>query len=115
MQAMSELRIVPQSSGEKSIPANQVDAELKLARQRKVYIEIQMPKLRAEIKEFAERRKIVDAGPQSTNAEATAREKIYIHQHLLSLRKNLEALEEERKSVIEFLKKASGQESSRRT
>jgi hypothetical protein len=107
MNTNSNVHVVAQFSGGESIPAKQVDAELKLAHQRKVYIQIRVPKLRTEIKALVEERKSLEAEPPSKNLEAAARQKIYVHHHLLSLRKELQALEDEKQSVFEFLKKAT--------
>jgi hypothetical protein len=91
-------------------PEDTPDERLKAFRVRKVYIDLQLPKVRDEIKSLITEKKNLDEKPHGDGPKAVIKEwaerKIYANQHLQSLRKELKALEEEREAVLKNLKAA---------
>jgi hypothetical protein len=76
--------------------------EQKRLRSRKVYIQLRIPRLKAEITALAMKKKNLN-GTGDAKKEVVE-ELIYSNQHLLALRKELESLEQERKTVLQGLK-----------
>jgi len=81
------------------------EEQMRRLRLRKVYIQLRIPRVRAEIANLAARKKTLKDNPGEASKELIE-EKIYNNQHLSALRKELESLEEERKSVLEHLRKS---------
>jgi hypothetical protein len=77
------------------------EEQTKRLRSRKVYIQLRIPRVKAEITEVATRRKTLSGGEAS---KEIIEERIYSSQHLVALRKELESLEQERKTVLQGLK-----------
>jgi len=79
------------------------DDRLKRLRLRKVYIEIRIPRVKTEIAAIANRKKAMrETGGKSSKEELE--ELIYNNQHMVALRKELQSLEQERKTVLRGLK-----------
>jgi len=81
----------------------------KRLRSRKVYIQLRIPRVRAEIAAIATRKKAMSESGGEATKELTE-ERIYSNQHLVALRKELESLEQERKTVLQGLKEIRLQE-----
>jgi hypothetical protein len=77
------------------------EEQTKRLRSRKVYTQLRIPRVKAEIAAVATRKKNLSGGEAS---KEIIEERIYSNQHLVALRKELEALEQERKTVLEGLK-----------
>jgi len=84
------------------------EGQMKHLRLRKVYIQLRIPRVKAEITELATRKKNLN-GTGDAKKEVVE-ELIYSNQHLIALRKELESLEQERKSVLQDLKETKLQE-----
>lgn len=78
------------------------EGQIKQLRLRKVYIRLRIPRVKEEIATLASRKKTLSNGSGEANKEVE--ELIYANQHLLVLRKELAALEQERKAVLENLR-----------
>jgi hypothetical protein len=94
-------------------PANQtISPEIRDLRSRKVYLQVRMPKVRAELKELADRRRQWSEdskkGPKAEGpaAKSLNEQRIYTVHELGRLQAELKALTEERKNVLEKLKTA---------
>ena len=85
------------------------EAEVKRLRARKIYIQLRIPRVKAEITAIATRKKAMNESGGETSKELTE-ERIYSNQHLIALRRELESLEQERKSVLQDLKEIRVQE-----
>lgn len=79
------------------------EGQIKQLRLRKVYMRLRIPRVKEEIATLASRKKTLSNGSGEANKEVVE-ELIYANQHLLVLRKELAALEEERKAVLENLR-----------
>ena len=88
---------------------NPAAEEQKRLRSRKVYIQLRIPRVRAEIAAIATRKKAMSESGGEATKELTE-ERIYSNQHLVALRKELESLEQERKTVLQGLKEIRLQE-----
>ena len=88
------------------------DENLKRLRSRKVYIELRIPRIKAEITAIAGRKKNLKEAGNETSKEAVE-EMIYNNQHLVSLRKELQALELERKTVFKDLRELRQQDTEK--
>jgi hypothetical protein len=86
-----------------------VQDELKRARLRKVYIQLRIPRVRAEITSIAMRKKAMNEAGSDASKEVVE-ERIYNNQHLVALRKELESLEQERKNILGSLRKLKQEE-----
>ena len=87
------------------------EGRMKQLRLRKVYIQLRVPRARAEIAELATKKKNL-SGMGETKKEGVE-ELIYTNQHLLALRKELDSLEQERKAVLQGLKETKRQEADK--
>ena len=83
--------------------------EQKRLRSRKIYIQLRIPRVKAEISAIATRKKAMKESGGDATKELTE-ERIYSNQHLVALRKELQSLELERKTVLEGLKEIRLQE-----
>ena len=93
------LPVVPQNASD--------EGRMKQLRLRKVYIQLRVPRARAEITELATKKKNLNGTGEAK--KETVEELIYSNQHLLVLRKELESLEQERKTVLQGLKETKRQ------
>jgi hypothetical protein len=80
-----------------------VDEQMKRLRTRKVYIQLRIPRIKAEIAAVATQKKAMSESRGEASKELIE-ERIYSNQHLVALRKELEALEDERKTVLQGLR-----------
>ena len=78
-------------------------------RLRRVYIQLRIPRVNADIAALAARRKTMKQSGVEASKEVIE-ELIYSNQHLVALRKELDALEEERRAAFEGLKELKLQE-----
>ena len=88
------------------------DENLKRLRARKVYIELRIPRIKAEITAIAGRKKNLKESGHEASKEAVE-EMIYNNQHLVTLRKELETLEQERKTVFKDLRELREQDTEK--
>ncbi|HEX3430349.1 MAG TPA: hypothetical protein VHT03_05635 [Rhizomicrobium sp.] len=81
-------------------------------RLRKVYIQLRIPRVKAEITAVATRKKAMnDSGGEAS--KEMIEERIYSNQHLVALRKELQSLEDERKTVLQALREFKMQEAGK--
>jgi flagellar motility protein MotE (MotC chaperone) len=85
------------------MPTREEDRE-KQPRLRKVYIQLRIPRVKAEIAALATRKKSLMNGSGQEASKGNIEELIYSNQHMAALRKELETLEEERKTVLQGLR-----------
>lgn len=85
------------------------EGEIKRLRARKTYIQLRIPRVKAEITAIATRKKAMNESGGEASKELTE-ERIYSNQHLIALREELESLEQERKTVLQSLMKIRLQE-----
>ncbi|HLY06620.1 MAG TPA: hypothetical protein VKR31_12825 [Rhizomicrobium sp.] len=86
--------------------------QVKRFRSRKIYIEHRIPRVKAEIAAIATRkRSLKESGGEAS--KHVIEEMIYNNQHLVALRKELQSLEQERKSVLKGLKEIRLQETGK--
>lgn len=85
------------------MPTREVDHEKQL-RLRKVYIQLRIPRVRAEIATLVTRKNSLMNGSGHQASKENIGELIYSNQHMAALRKELEALEEKRKTVLQGLR-----------
>ena len=84
------------------------EGHMKNLRLRKVYTQVRIPRVKAEIAELATRKKNLNGTGEAK--KEVVEELIYSNQHLIALRKELESLEQERKAVLQDLKATKLQE-----
>jgi hypothetical protein len=102
-----------------AVPQDESSAEeqMKRLRLRKVYIQLRIPRVKAEIAALATRKKALNGTGEAK--KEVVEELIYSNQHLIALRKELESLEQERKAVLQDLKEVrlyeTGKPASTRT
>ena len=82
----------------------QEEDHVKQLRVRKVYIQLRIPRVKAEIAALVTRKKSLMNGSDHEVSKGNLEELIYTNQHMAALRKELEALEEERKTVLQGLR-----------
>jgi hypothetical protein len=80
-------------------PDPSVEEQMKRLRTRKVYIQLRIPRIKAEIAAVATQKKAMNESRGEASKELIE-ERIYSNQHLVALRKELQALEDERKTVL---------------
>jgi hypothetical protein len=83
--------------------------QMRRLRLRKVYIQLRIPRVKAEIAAIATRKKAMNESGNEASKELTE-ERIYSNQHLVALRKELQSLEQERKTVLQGLREIRLQE-----
>ena len=88
------------------------EEQMKRLRLRKVYIQLRIPRVRAEIAAIATRKKAMNESGGEASKELTE-ERIYSNQHLVALRKELQSLEQERKTVLQDLREIRLQETGK--
>jgi hypothetical protein len=79
------------------------EEQLKRLRSRRVYIQLRIPRVKAEIAAVATQKKAMSE-PRGEASKEVIEERIYSNQHLVALRKELESLEQERKTVLQGLR-----------
>jgi hypothetical protein len=79
------------------------EEQMKRLRLRKVYIQLRIPRVKAEIAAVATRKKAMTESGAEASKEVVE-ERIYSNQHLVALRKELQSLEQERKTVLHGLR-----------
>jgi hypothetical protein len=79
------------------------EEQMRRLRLRKVYIQLRIPRVKAEIAAVATRKKAMNESGSEASKELIE-ERIYSNQHLVALRKELQALEQERKTVLSGLR-----------
>jgi hypothetical protein len=85
------------------------EEQLKRLRSRKIYIQLRVPRARAEVTAITARKTtLVESGGEAS--KEVLEERIYCNQHLLALRKELESLEQERKTVLQSLREVKMQQ-----
>ena len=88
------------------------EEQMKRLRLRKVYIQLRIPRVKAEITAIATRKKAMNESGGEASKELTE-ERIYSNQHLVALRKELQSLEQERKTVLQDLREIRLQETGK--
>jgi len=88
------------------------DEQMKRLRLRKVYIQLRIPRVKAEIAAVATRKKAMNESGGEASKELIE-ERIYSNQHMVTLRKELQSLEQERKTVLQGLKDIKLQETGK--
>lgn len=88
------------------------EEQMKRLRLRKVYIQLRIPRVKAEITAIATRKKAMNESGGEASKELTE-ERIYSNQHLVALRKELQSLEQERKTVLQNLREIRLQETGK--
>ena len=79
------------------------EEQMKRLRTRKVYIQLRVPRVKAETAAVATQKKAMSE-PRGEASREVIEERIYSNQHLVALRKELQALEDERKTVLQGLR-----------
>jgi len=79
------------------------EEQMKRLRLRKIYIQLRVPRIKAEIAELAARKKIMEVSGSGAPKKVID-ELIYSNQHLVALRMELQSLEQERRTVLQGLK-----------
>ena len=87
------------------------EGHMKQLRLRKVYIQLRIPRVKAEITALATKKKTLNGTGEAK--KEVVDELIYSNQHLIALRKELESLEQERKAVLHDLKETKLQEADK--
>lgn len=85
------------------------EEQAKRLRLRKVYIQLRIPRVKAEIAAVATRKRTMNETRGEVSKDLVE-ERIYSNQHLVALRKELESLEQERKTVLQGLREFKLQE-----
>lgn len=88
------------------------EEQMKRLRLRKVYIQLRIPRVKAEIAAVATRKKAMNESGGEASKEIVE-ERIYSNQHMVALRKELQSLEQERKTVLQGLKEIKLQETGK--
>jgi hypothetical protein len=88
------------------------EEQMRRLRLRKVYIQLRIPRVKAEIAAVATRKKTMNESGGEASKELIE-ERIYSNQHLVALRKELQALEHERKTVLQGLREIRLQETGK--
>jgi predicted nucleic acid-binding Zn-ribbon protein len=88
------------------------EEQTKRLRSRKVYIQLRIPRVKAEIAAVATRKKAMNE-PGSEASKELIEERIYSNQHLVALRKELESLEQESKTVLQSLREIRTKETGK--
>ena len=84
----------------------------KRLRLRKIYIQLRIPRVKAEIAAVATRKKAMNESGGEASKELIE-ERIYSNQHMVALRKELQSLEQERKTVLQGLRDIKLQETEK--
>jgi len=88
------------------------EEQMKRLRLRKVYIQLRIPRVKAEIAAVATRKKAMNESGGEASKELIE-ERIYSNQHMVALRKELQSLEQERKTVLQDLREIRLQETGK--
>jgi len=88
------------------------EEQMKRLRLRKVYIQLRIPRVKAEIAAVATRKKAMNESGGEASKELVE-ERIYSNQHMVALRKELQSLEHERKTVLQGLRDIKLQETGK--
>ena len=88
------------------------EEQMKRLRLRKVYIQLRIPRVKAEIAAVATRKKAMNESGGEASKELIE-ERIYSNQHMVALRKELQSLEHERKTVLQGLREMKLQETGK--
>lgn len=88
------------------------EEQTKRLRLRKVYIQLRIPRVKAEIAAVATRKKAMNESGGEASKELIE-ERIYSNQHMVALRKELQSLEQERKAVLQGLRDIKLQETGK--
>jgi len=88
------------------------EEQMKRLRLRKVYIQLRIPRVKAEIAAVATRKKAMNESGGEASKELVE-ERIYSNQHMVALRKELQSLEQERKTVLQGLREIKLQETGK--
>ena len=88
------------------------EEQMKRLRLRKVYIQLRIPRVKAEIAAVATRKKAMNESGGEASKEVVE-ERIYSNQHMVALRKELQSLEQERKTVLQGLREIKLQETGK--
>ena len=88
------------------------EEQIKRLRLRKVYIQLRIPRVKAEIAAVATRKKAMNESGGEASKELIE-ERIYSNQHMVALRKELQSLEQERKTVLQGLREIKLQETGK--